>query len=1040
VFLLATGQVRSLAAADHYGQVTFEGLPVPGATVTATQGDSSTPLGASPSTPLGASRRVVATTDRDGIYRLADLAEGLWTLTVEKLGFATLTRELTIPAVVDPPPLELALRTFDDLAREMPPPPAASSGHESPSTPASGGSTESRSADAESAGSAATATSQAFQRAAVTQPVAPQAAASAGVLADLTPIDPTGMGAADGLLINGSLNNGASTPFAQPRAFGNNRPNQRSLFTYAAGMQMGNSAWDARPYSLTGAPAALPSYTNTQALGSFQGPVRVPGLRNRINLFLGYQGGSDTNTIMQSTRMPTDRERAGDFSQTLDPFGQPARVVDPLTGVPFAGSVVPADRISPQAASLLAYYPHADPGAAGRYNYQAPVVTATVQNAFQSRMAYAIDNRNQLQGSLSYQRTASDVTTLFGFEDERTSGTLDAQATWSWRLSPFAALRTRYQYTRVATTTLPYFANRVNVSGEAGITGNNQDPLNWGPPTLSFASDVAGLTTARYSTGAIQTHTWWAEGSRFRGRHNLTFGGEVRRHLNDVVGQQDPLGRFGFTGAATGLDFADFLLGLPQTSSIADGNPDKYFRGASYAAYVVNDWRVGPTLTVNLGLRWEYEAPLNEAQGRLVNLDVAPGFTAIAPVLAGETGSLTGRQYSTALVRTDKGGVQPRLSLAWRPIAGSSLVVRAGYGIYRTPNVYQSIATLLAQQPPLSSTFDVETSPEQPLTLADGFSASGQGLNTFAVDPDFRVPQSQNWQVTAQRDFPASLTIIAAYLGTRGSRLMQQFLPNTYPAGGVNPCPSCPSGFRYLVSNGRSLRHAGQVEVRRRLRNGFTSSLQYTLARSMDNAGAFGGASLEGGVLAQNWLDLEAEYARSSFDQRHLVTVTAEYTTGAGIMGGTLVDGWKGRLFKDWTFVTNLSTGSGLPLTPVFFSPVQGTGIIGSIRPDASGVAIDAPPGSYASPASFATPAPGQWGNAARNSITGPATFSLNAAVARTFRIGDRLNMDWRIDAFNVLNQVTYASVNTLITSPQFGLPNRANDMRKLRTSLRVRF
>ena len=90
--------------------------------------------------------------------------------------------------------------------------------------------------------------------------------------------------------------------------------------------------------------------------------------------------------------------------------------------------------------------------------------------------------------------------------------------------------------------------------------------------------------------------------------------------------QQDPRGTFGFTGAATGLDFADFLLGLPQTSTIGFGNPDKYFRGHSYAAYVTDDWRVGPALTLNLGVRWEYETPITEARGRLVNLDVAPGF------------------------------------------------------------------------------------------------------------------------------------------------------------------------------------------------------------------------------------------------------------------------------------------------------------------------------------------------------------------------------------------------------------------------------
>jgi hypothetical protein len=286
-----------------------------------------------------------------------------------------------------------------------------------------------------------------------------------------------------------------------------------------------------------------------------------------------------------------------------------------------------------------------------------------------------------------------------------------------------------------------------------------------------------------------------------------------------------------------------------------------------------------------------------------------------------------------------------------------------------------------------------------------------------------------------------SLTVIATYLGAKGSRLMQQFVPNTYPIGAANPCPACPTGFRYLTSGGRSIRHAGQVQLRRRLRNGLTSSVQYTLARAMDNAAAFGGASLESGALAQDWLDLEAEYARSNFDQRHQIVASVEYTTGAGVVGGTLLDGWKGRLLKDWTFTSNLTTGSGLPLTPVYFSSLGRTGVIGNTRPRLTGVSPDdVPDGYYANRLAYAAPAAGEWGNAGRNSLTGPAQFSLNAAVARTFRLGDRLNLDWRIDASNVLNRITYAAVNTLITSPQFGLPTRTNDMRKLRTSFRLRF
>jgi len=120
---------------------------------------------------------------------------------------------------------------------------------------------------------------------------------------------------------------------------------------------------------------------------------------------------------------------------------------------------------------------------------------------------------------------------------------------------------------------------------------------------------------------------------------------------------------------------------------------------------------------------------------------------------------------------------------------------------------------------------------------------------------------------------------------------------------------------------------------------------------------------------------------------------------------------------------------------------VPGTGFTSTLRPQLTGAAVDdVADGAYLNPAAYTLPAPGQWGDAGRNSVTGPAQFGLNAAVGRTFRWGNRFNVDWRIDATNVLNRVTYSSVNTFVGSPQFGLPDRANQMRRLQSSLRVRF
>jgi hypothetical protein len=398
-------------------------------------------------------------------------------------------------------------------------------------------------------------------------------------------------------------------------------------------------------------------------------------------------------------------------------------------------------------------------------------------------------------------------------------------------------------------------------------------------------------------------------------------------------------------------------------------------------------------------------------------------------------------------VRPDKRGFEPRLGISWRPIAGSSLVVRAGYGVYRNTSVYQSIATLLAQQPPLSKAFSVETSASNPLTLANGFAApAGGAFNTFAVDPDFRVGYAHNWQLLVQRDLPASLTMTATYLGTAGRRLMQEFLPNTYPPGAVNPCPTCPVGFVYLTSNGSSSRQSGQLQLRRRLRNGLAAMVQYTLSKASDNApAAFAGASLSGAFIAQDWQHLDAERGPSSFDQRHALTAQLQYTSGVGIGGGTLLDGMWGSLFKGWTVIGQLTAGSGLPLNPVYLTSVGGTGVTGTVRPDINVINVinvmsALPAGYYADPRAFSAPAPGQWGDAGRNSIRGPAQFGLNAGLGRSFLWGARLTADWRIDATNVLNRATFATANTIVGSPQFGLANQANPMRKLQTSLRVRF
>ena len=203
---------------------------------------------------------------------------------------------------------------------------------------------------------------------------------------------------------------------------------------------------------------------------------------------------------------------------------------------------------------------------------------------------------------------------------------INTRANWTHRISHELFLTLGYQFSRFSSRVTPYYANRENISGNAGIQGNNQAPVNWGPPSLNFTSGIATLTDGLPSFNRNQTSAESVSVLWNHGRHSVTVGGDFRRQQFNYLSQQDPRGTFTFTGAATGADFADFLLGIPDTSSIAFGNADKYFRQSVYDAYIADDWRVRPELTVNAGVRWEYGAPITELYDRLVNLDISPGF------------------------------------------------------------------------------------------------------------------------------------------------------------------------------------------------------------------------------------------------------------------------------------------------------------------------------------------------------------------------------------------------------------------------------
>jgi hypothetical protein len=293
---------------------------------------------------------------------------------------------------------------------------------------------------------------------------------------------------------------------------------------------------------------------------------------------------------------------------------------------------------------------------------------------------------------------------------------------------------------------------------------------------------------------------------------------------------------------------------------------------------------------------------------------------------------------------------------------------------------------------------------------------------------------------------PASMTMTATYQGGRGFNMMQAFLPNTSAPGAANPCPACPSGFVYVTSNGTSIQNSVQLQLRRRLRSGLTWTTAYTLGKALDNAagfsgvGSIGGAGVNGLSIAQNWLDLDAERGPSSFDQRHQLTAQLTYTTGQGVAGGALLTGLKGLLVKGWTINTQMTTGSGSPITPTYRA-TSVAGVTGSVRPSLTGEPIDdAPDGYYSIRAAFAPPAAWAWVDARRNSLRGTKPFNLSAGLTRSFTLPSRMTLNWQLTAQNVLNRVTYSSIDAVVGSSRFGLPIATSGARRVTSNLRLAF
>jgi hypothetical protein len=674
-------------------------------------------------------------------------------------------------------------------------------------------------------------------------------------------------------------------------------------------------------------------------------------------------------------------------------------------------------------------------GAGGRGNLRPPNLNVT------------------MNATVSYRRNRGDRLNVFPDLDGTTRGsTFSLPVTLNIRYGR-SVHAINASFSRTESTTNNSFAFVRDVAGEAGIGGVATDPFDWGVPSITFGSFTAirDVTPSRRSDRSVSAGYSW---SRPAGSHNWRMGGDFQQQWNDSQSDSNARGTFTFTGLYTagglntvrgsGQDFADFLLGLPQQATRSYSiDPNNIvapieIRGRAFDLYIQDDWRWKPRWTVNYGLRYDYVAPFVEANGHMVNLDANGDFTAVAPVMSGQTGQFHGT-FPVSLVDADRNNLSPRVGVAWR--ATNRAVVRFGYGLSYNSGTYNSIARQLYQQPPFFLTGTSLGSLADPLTMADAFDniAPSTVTNTFGIDRAYQLGLIHQWSADYGRDLFRTWSVGATYFGTRGSHLDMLRAPNRGPTGlrieGVQ-------AFTWQSSEGESYANGVTFRLQKRQTRGVAGNVTYTLSKARDNTTATGG----GATVAQDDRNLDAEWAVSSFDRRHQVNGSLNVELPWGRNRAWLDQGgWLAAIAGGWSMSMNMSWQSGPPLTvrcsTCASDVARGTG--GTLRADYSGLPIqlDNPTiDQFFNTAAFSVPAAGTFGNSLRNMVIGPGSHNLNANFSRDVALPGNRNVTIQVTASNLLNSVVFRGIDTNVNSTTFGQVTSVGAMRSVRVNVRFRY
>lgn len=785
-------------------------------------------------------------------------------------------------------------------------------------------------------------------------------------------------------------------------------------------------------------PGAKPQRLNRNQFGAnLGGPVRLPKLydgKDKTFFFFNWESGRQVaGSFGPIALIPPAALRTGDFSRLA------ARIVDPQTGQPFSGNVIPASRIAGYARKFLdGFVPQPNTDEPG-INYRAPAASAPIeQDQYVARIDHTFSPRDTFTGSYIYNLQSDDSVPTFRFDtrgNTARSQNLSLAEVHVFSSSVVNELRAgwhRFFEHEFFGTTDKAELDIANIIGIPGVAKRSRD---YGAPTFSTGYVLPAVRGIGPRDRLNQLWQATDNISIRRGAHFLKAGALVARRNWTFDEAVNPRGSFSYDGTVTAgggaptrdHQFAEFLLGLATGAQVSVEPFATRMNNFWHAYYFQDDWKIRPNLTLNFGIRYEYFQPPQQ-RGKATNFDLS-GFVPVRQTYMGFPDIPDTTDRPRALVYPDRNDWGPRFGFAYSVPSVKDLVVRGGYGIYYTPEITNSWTTLTLN-PPIVKTFTFTGNANNPIRVETAFQGAGTSqaglFGSGALDPNVRSTYNQQWNLTLQKRLPRDLYVDLGYVGAKGTNLTASFDGNR-PLQVIVPGPAIAPrrpfrGFDNInvtKSLASSIYHSLQLKVERRVATGLSFLGVYTWGKSLSNAdiSSVGGGSFLAGI--QDYMDLRGNRSPSIFDVAHRFSIGAVYEAPF----------WKSSphaatraLLGGWQLGTHITEQTGFAAALSGVVDTTGTGVVS--RPNAVQGQKAMLPRDQRTRArwfntdAFALPTPGGFGSAPRLPLHLPGLNQVDFAVMKNFRFRESHRVQFRAEFFNVFNHVNLGAPGLNIRDP----------------------